>query len=353
MLIQSNVCLSKMQLGQMADNNLSAWGELETKFFYELTPDKVLDAVEGFGFRCTGRCLTLNSMENRVYEVEIESESKLKTDHFKIIKFYRPGRWTKEQILEEHEFLLDLEEVDIPVVTPMRDSEGSTVCELKDLKIFYSLFPKIGGRNPQELSDDQLPIIGRLLARMHNVGATKKAQHRIALTPDNYGRQSLGFLQKGNFIPENMQNRFSSIVEEICDRADTLFSHVSTQRVHGDCHFGNLLWADTGPFWVDFDDCVTAPPVQDLWLLFPGRDEYSNEQLRKLILAYDEMRSFDWESLNLIESLRSLRMIHFSAWIAKRWEDPAFKRSFVEFGTNKYWIEQLSLLEEQLSLIPG
>lgn len=332
-------------------NNLSAWGALETKFFYELTPDKILDAVEGYGFRCTGRCVALNSMENRVYEVEIDSDSKLKTDHQKIIKFYRPGRWSKEQIQEEHDFLLDLTEVEIPVVAPIKNASGETIRELADLKIYYSLFPKVGGRNPQELNEDQLPIVGRLLARMHNVGAVKKYQNRIKLTPENYGKQSLTFLLSQNIIPENFRNRYSYLVESICEKSQPLFEKYSTQRVHGDCHFGNLLWADQGPFWVDFDDSVEAAPVQDLWLLFPGRDEHSSEQMRKLLLAYDEMRAFDWESLELIEALRALRMIHFSAWIAKRWEDPAFKRAFVEFDSDKYWVEQLSLLEEQLGFI--
>lgn len=335
----------------MSDHSLSAWGSLETKFFYELTPDKILDAVEGFGFRCTGRCVALNSMENRVYEVEIESDSKLRTDHQKIIKFYRPGRWSKEQIQEEHDFLADLTEVEIPVVAPSKNPTGQTICELEDLKIYYTLFPKVGGRNPQELSNEQLPIVGRLLARMHNVGAVKKAQHRINLTPDSYGRESLNFLNSSKLIPTHIENRYSYLVEKICEKSDPLFEKFATQRVHGDCHFGNLLWADTSPFWVDFDDSVVAAPVQDLWLLFPGRDEYSTEQMRNLIIAYDEMRAFDWESLDLIEPLRALRMIHFCAWIAKRWEDPAFKRAFVEFGTDKYWVEQISLLEEQLSLI--
>lgn len=335
----------------MSENNLSAWGSLETKFFYELTPDKILDAVETFGFRCTGRCNALNSMENRVYDVEIESESKLKTDHHKIIKFYRPGRWSKEQIQEEHEFLNDLLEVDVPVIAPIKNSSGETISELAGMKIFFALFPKAGGRNPQELNDEQLPIVGRLLARMHNVGAIKEAKHRIKLTPDTYGRQSLSFLIQQNILPENIKDRYSFLVETICDKADRLFEKYPAQRVHGDCHFGNLLWSENSPFWVDFDDCVTAPAVQDLWLLFPGRDEYSVEQLTKLLRAYEQMREFDWESLELIEPLRALRMVHFSAWIGKRWEDPAFKRAFVEYGTVKYWNEQLSLLEEQLGII--
>ena len=327
--------------------DLSTWGE-KTKFFYELTPNIILNTVEKHGYTCTGRCNALNSIENRVYEIEIESNSNTRADHFIIIKFYRPGRWTKEQIQEEHDFLFGLKEVDIPGVAPIQ-TDGISVFELKDLAIYYSIFPKIMGRNPQELIEEQLSIVGRLLARMHNVGQEINAKHRIKLTPDTYGRQSLKHIE--NVIPDNVRDRYLDIAEEICDISAELFKKYPSQLVHGDCHFGNLLLSDEGFFWVDFDDCVIAPPVQDLWLLFPGRDEYSEEQLETLIKAYEEMRVFDWESLELIESLRSLRMIHFTAWISKRWDDPAFKRAFVEFGTPKYWNEQIFLLHEQLEFI--
>lgn len=332
-------------------SELSTWGE-KTKFFYELTPDIILNTAEKHGFTCTGRCNALNSMENRVYEIEIDSNSDIRAEHFIIMKFYRPGRWTKEQIQEEHDFIFGLQEVDIPGVAPVK-TDGVSVFELDfkdaDLKIYYSIFPKIMGRNPQELIEEQLSIVGRLLARMHNVGQEISAKHRIKLTPQTYGEQSLSHIQ--NVIPDNVRDRYLDLAEEICDISTELFQKYPSQLVHGDCHFGNLILSDQGFYWVDFDDCVIAPPVQDLWLLFPSRDEYSQDQLETLIKAYEEMRPFNWDSLELIESLRALRMIHFTAWISKRWDDPAFKKAFVEFGTPKYWNEQIFLLHEQLEFI--
>jgi len=332
-------------------SELSTWGE-KTKFFYELTPDVILNTVEKHGFTCTGRCNALNSMENRVYEIEIDSNSDIKAEHFIIIKFYRPGRWTKEQIQEENDFIFGLQEVDIPGVAPVK-TDGISVFELDfketDLKIYYSIFPKIMGRNPQELIEEQLSIVGRLLARMHNVGQEINAKHRIKLSPQTYGEQSLSHIK--NLIPDNVRDRYLDLAEEVCDISAELFEKYPSQLVHGDCHFGNLILSDQGFYWVDFDDCVIAPPVQDLWLLFPSRDEYSQDQLETLIKAYEEMRPFNWDSLELIESLRALRMIHFTAWISKRWDDPAFKRAFVEFGTPKYWNEQIFLLHEQLEFI--
>jgi len=339
------------------ENSLTAWGDEQTKYFYELTPNKVLDAVETFGYRCTGRCNALNSMENRVYEVEIEVEDpkllKNRSEQFRIVKFYRPGRWSKEQILEEHMFLHDLTEIEIPVVAPLRNSHGSTIYQEPGNGIYCAVFPKVGGRNPQELSNEQLSIVGRLLARMHNAGEIKKADNRVEISCETYGLQSLDFLLESESIPEHLEQRYSDLVQEICEIASPWFSEAERQRIHGDCHLGNLLWGNEGPFWVDFDDMLNGPCVQDIWLILPGRDEHAQEQLDVLLEAYDQMRSFDRSTLCLIEPLRSLRMIHFDAWIAKRWEDPAFPRTFVEFGTDKYWHEQIVQLQEQLAIIEG
>lgn len=335
--------------------SLSAWGSKETEYFYALTPHKILDAVEYFGFRCTGRSLALNSMENRVYDIEIDIEDDKmplnSPERFRIIKFYRPGRWTREQIQEEHSFLHDLVENDIPAVAPIQMEDGNTILEMPDIKIFCAVFPKVGGRNPDELTEDQIPLVGRLLARLHNVGDIKKAKHRIELTPETYGLQSLDYLLENETLPEHLENRYADLVEEICDACAEDFKNVEYQRIHGDCHLGNLLWGKQGLFWVDFDDMVNGPCVQDLWLIFPSRDAVAQEQLRNLISAYEQMRPFDHRSLRLIEPLRALRMIHFNAWIAKRWEDPAFQRTFVEFGTEKFWNEQIRGLDEQLDLI--
>ncbi|MDZ4787044.1 MAG: serine/threonine protein kinase [bacterium] len=332
----------------------TAFGNTTTRFFYELTPEKILDSVEALGLECTGRVLQLNSMENRVFEVEVEIEDQSTitspSDKFRVVKFYRPGRWSKEQILEEHSFLLDLEENEVPVIAPLK-FENQTVHEIKDLGIYYTLFPKMGGRNPDEFSKEQLTQLGRLLGRMHNVGKLRVAKHRISLTPETYGLQNLNFILSSGTIPKNFADRYKIIVEEICTISNRLFEGVTLQRIHGDCHMGNLLWGSKGPFWVDFDDMVNGPAVQDMWLIVPGRDAESKDKLDALIAGYDQMSDFNKSTLSLIEPLRALRFIHFAAWIAKRWEDPSFKKVFTDFGSERYWQEQVVDLSGQLELI--
>ena len=326
----------------------------QTKFFFELTPERILDAVETLGFRCTGRCLALNSMENRVYEVEIDLDDPIvnkPSDRFKIIKFYRPGRWNEEQILEEHRFLAELSDYEIPVVAPVKDPTGKTLHLAEDLGIFFAVFPKQGGRNPDELSDEQLEQVGRLLGRLHNVGALSAAPSRSIINPDNMARRSFEKLRTSALFPQEIAVQYGSLVEELCEITTPWFSDFPNQRIHGDAHLGNLLWGSEGLFWVDFDDMAQGPCVQDLWLVIPGRDTESRAQLEVLIEGYEQMRSFDRRSLRLIEPLRTMRIIYFSAWIAQRWEDPAFQRAFVDFGLPKYWREQMVQLMEQLEII--
>ena len=328
-----------------------SWGEEETRFFFNLTPDKILNAVEKTGVSCTGRVFQLNSMENRVYDLELNSDSDPSGTTSCITKFYRPGRWNFQQISEEHQFLFDLIEYDIPVVAPTRNESGDSIFKLDDLDIYFSIFPKVGGRNPNELSAEQLGIVGRLLARLHNVGATKEASSRIELSPENYGYQSLDFLLDTEALPANIEQEYQDLLEEICEVSWEIFEGKSIQRVHGDCHLGNLLWGDQGPFWVDFDDMCRAPCVQDIWLVVPGRDDESKKQLDILLGSYEQMRSFDYSELELIEVLRTLRIVHFNAWISKRWKDPFFPKAFPQFGTPNYWADQLSVLREQAELI--
>lgn len=327
----------------------------ETRYFFELTPEKILSAVELAGLRCTGRILTLNSMENRVYEVEIEVENeediKSVSDRFRVAKFYRPGRWSKEQILEEHQFLSDLSAQDIPVVAPLAFQNGETLHKIGDIDIYFSVFPKSGGRIPEEFDDTQLGIIGRLLARLHNVGAAREAKHRLRITPETYGLKNLEFLQSSNSIPLQYVSEYSRAVEEICRAAEPLFQDVENIRIHGDCHLANILWGSHGPRLVDFDDMLVGPPVQDVWLILPGRDEEAKRQLGVLLEAYEPMRRFNRKTLRLIEVLRALRIIHFAAWIARRWKDPAFQRAFPDYGTPRYWSEQIATLHEQQTFI--
>jgi Ser/Thr protein kinase RdoA (MazF antagonist) len=327
----------------------------EKGFFFELTPDRVLEAVESTGMKCTGRCMTLNSFENRVYDVELETEEespfKYLAANRRVVKFYRPGRWTQEQILEEHQFLAELQEAEIPAVGPLAFPSGDTLRSTRESEIWFAVFPKVGGRAPDELSRDQLLRVGRLLGRIHNVGATHPSLHRMRLDPVTYGRSNLSFLLKNNWIPLEFSNRYQSAVERICDRIEPWFQSVAYQRIHGDCHLGNLLWNQSGPFFLDFDDMVFGPAVQDLWLLIPGRDSEAVSQRSILLEGYQEFRDFDLSTLKLIEPLRALRFVHYTAWIAKRWDDPAFPQAFPQFGTHQYWSSEVDDLEEQLRLI--
>lgn len=334
------------------------WGGVDTGYFFELTPDRVLQAVEASGLRCTGRCSTMNSFENRVYEVELETDEdsplglrRNSLDSRRVVKFYRPGRWTESQILEEHEFLSDLQDAEIPIVAPIVFPDGKTLHSEAQSGILYAVFPKVGGRAPEELSDEQLLRVGRLLGRIHNRGAVKKAQFRIQLTPTVYGKRNLESLLEGQWIPTEFRDRYESIVRKICDEIDPWFQECRTHRIHGDCHLGNLLWNQDGPFFLDFDDMVNGPAVQDIWLLIPGRDQESKRQLEVLLEGYDEMRTFDRSQLRMIEALRALRIVHYSTWMANRWNDPAFPVAFLSFGTHRYWAEETAALETQWNLL--
>ncbi|RYZ60064.1 MAG: serine/threonine protein kinase [Proteobacteria bacterium] len=331
----------------------SAWGSRETQFFYSLTPDKVLDAVEhSLGMRCTGRSMAHASMENRVYEIELENENdegkKARSIENQVIaKFYRPGRWSKEQILEEHSYLKALDAQEIPVVAPRVFTDGETLHQLADSGIYYAIFPKVAGRSPQEISLTEIEQIGRLLGRMHNVGAQIKASHRIRLTPEVYLKENFAYLMRENLIPENLRKGFSEMVDRLYAVAVERFKNADQILIHGDCHMGNLLQFGTHFSWVDFDDSLIGPAVQDLWLLLPGRDLYAQRMMDHLIEAYEQMRPFPKETLNLIEVLRSFRMIHFAAWIGNRRDDPAFLRAFPNYGTESYWRELLGDLVDQ------
>jgi len=331
------------------------WGDKETQFFYDLSPDRILDAVDAHGFRTTGRCLALNSMENRVHEVEIESpfcptENPTRSDYFAITKFYRPGRWTQEQILEEHKFLKDLEESEVPIIAPI-ERAGKTLFKCAETDLLYAIFPKKGGRNPDELDTDQLERLGRLLARLHSVGKQHLAQHRLKLGPASYGQQNLDFILAGKHIPAYLESNYKDLVKILLDRITPMFKNVINQRIHGDCHWGNLIWDEQQFTFIDFDDMVSGPPVQDIWLLLPGRDDETKKKRDIFLNAYETFFHFENSSLKLIEPLRALRFIHFSAWIAKRWEDPAFKLAFPHFGSDHYWNEQILDIRDQLANI--
>ncbi|HYC56273.1 MAG TPA: serine/threonine protein kinase [Candidatus Binatia bacterium] len=324
-------------------------GSAQTRFFHGLTPDRILEAVERAGYVCTGRCLALNSMENRVYDVEIEVEGEVRSpsERFRVAKFYRPGRWSRQQILDEHRFLAELAEEEIPVVPPLAIIDGEeTLGELPDLEIWFAVFPRIGGRLRDEISEEDAEQLGRLLARVHNVGARSKATQRLRLDVATYGRGNLEYLLESETIPAPYRERYRHVAEQICDRSEPWFEQAGVQRIHGDCHLGNILWGRESAMLVDFDDMLEGPCVQDLWLIAPGRDEWARARRRALLDGYEQIRDFDHSTLRLTEPLRALRLLHFAAWIARRWEDAAFARVFTDFRTDRYWVEQIEALQE-------
>lgn len=331
----------------------SPWGDRATEFFYQLTPDLILASVEkSLGVKCTGRVLAHNSMENRVYEVELDlgqkQTSRAVYENYRIFKFYRPGRWTKEQILEEHKFCQKLVEEEIPVVAPEPFSDGETLHTLPDTEIHFACFPKVGGRAPDELNSEQVDRIGRLLARAHNVGASMRPEHRLHLNTRYYGEENLKFLLQENLIPPHFAAEYEDLARSIFRCSAPWFEEAKMIQIHGDCHLSNILWGKQGPFLLDFDDTLVGPAVQDMWLLLGGRDDYAKQKLSHLIRSYESMRAFDWGGLKLIEALRALRLIHFSAWIGKRWKDPIFQHYFEDYGSERYWRVQINDLRQQL-----
>ncbi|WP_437536076.1 serine/threonine protein kinase [Sorangium sp. So ce726] len=313
-----------------------------TDLFLSLTPHKVIEAVEAAGVPCNRVCYPLNSFENRVYEVEREDRTRV------IAKFYRPGRWTREQILEEHRFLAELADAEIPVCPTRMFPDGETLKQIDHIP--YCLFERMGGRAPDELGDELFVRLGRLAARIHNVGAASAAEHRVRLSADTYARDDLGWLVERKLIPATVERRYLTAARAVADAAEERLRGVDVHRIHGDLHPGNLLLRDGALRVLDFDDMVVGPAVQDLWLLLPGRDETARQQRELFIEGYEELRRFDRSTLGLIEPLRGLRMIHYAAWIARRWHDPIFPRTFPHFGTEAYWREETSSLEEVLQL---
>jgi Ser/Thr protein kinase RdoA (MazF antagonist) len=314
-----------------------------TDLFLALTPERVLAAVEAGGLRTRPLAYPLNSFENRVYEVELEDRSRV------IAKFYRPGRWSAAQIEEEHGFLAELEAEELPVVPAREFPGGGTLRETEG--IVYALFDRRGGRAPDELDEAALRRLGRLIARLHGVGARHAAPHRIELGSAVYARADLDWLTRHESIPARLRGRYTRAAETICDAYDAGVSGAACQRLHGDLHLGNLLLRDDKLLIVDFDDMMTGPPVQDVWLAVPGRDRAALADREALLSGYEEMRDFDRSTLRLVEPLRGLRLIHYAGWLARRWHDPIFPRSFPHFGSEEYWREQTEDLEQQVIAI--
>jgi Ser/Thr protein kinase RdoA (MazF antagonist) len=303
--------------------------------FHALTPDRVLDAVEVGGLRCTGRCLPLRAFENRVYEVELEDERRL------VVKFYRPGRWSRETILDEHRLLQDLAAAELPVVAPMDLGTGQTLNQANG--IHFAAFPKVRGRTLDELDAEKRRRLGRTIGRMHAVGAARAARHRRRLDVKYYIHEPLEVLRKGGFIPENLAPRYRDVALRIAEAAAEPLAAAPVQRIHGDLHWGNILWTPD-PLLVDFDDCMMGPPVQDLWLLASGGTEEARKAREDLIEGYELFREFDRSTLSLAEPLRGMRIVYMSGWIARRWADPSFPPAFPHFRDVRYWMDEYEAL---------
>lgn len=313
--------------------------------FDALTPDVILDAVEQQGWQTSGHFLALNSYENRVYQIGIEESAPI------IAKFYRPNRWSDAQILEEHAFTTELLDQELPVVPPLQDAEGQTLFRHGDFR--FSLFARRGGHAPPLDDDRCLESMGRWLARLHNVGAVRPFSSRPALTIDSFGLQSVAFLSE-HFVPKDLLPAWQSISRDLLVMIEDRFASgrsIDMLRTHGDCHPGNVLWRDDAPHFIDLDDARMAPATQDLWMLLSGEREQQQSQLGAILDGYNEFRDFDTAELRLIEPLRTLRMLQFSAWIGQRWDDPAFPRAFPWFNSPRYWGEFILDLRMQMSAL--
>lgn len=319
--------------------------EHEKSPFPLLTPDIIISLAEKqLGCNCQAICNQLNSYINRVFELKTVDDKGL------IIKFYRPGRWTGTALEEADAFILELQKAEIPVVAPMLLASQTTLAEHEGC--LFSIFPRFGGRFLDEFSDEQWLEIGRLLGRMHLIGAATEAHHRNRLHPLHMTSQQVDFLTRGNFMPPHQKNTFHNLCTELIDHIAPLFDTAETIRLHGDCHFANLIHRpDESFFLIDFDDMVNGPPVQDVWMLFPSYRQDSLPEIELFLEGYQTFRHFDRQSLGLIEPLRAMRYIHYAAWCAQQSQDPGFARQNPQWGTELYWQEEINDLIEQLKRI--
>lgn len=332
----------------------------QTHPFERLTPDAVMDALASIGLLCDGRLQGLNSYENRVYQLPLEDGQVV------VAKFYRPGRWSDAQILEEHAFAAELMAAEVPVIGPLT-LRGTTLHHFGDFA--FSVSPRRGGRMPELDEGEVLEWIGRFLARIHTVGALRPFQVRPALNLQTFGLESRDWLLEHHRVPLDVQSLWSKTCQDALDliathacltganaQPDPESRSIQTLRLHGDCHPGNILWtpvdapaaAGPGPHFVDLDDARTGPAVQDLWMLLSGDRQQRTRQLANLVDGYEQFRAFDRRELALIEPLRTLRLIHYSAWLARRWDDPAFPINFPWFGSSDYWKGQVQVLQDQI-----
>lgn len=310
--------------------------------FDQLKPDAILEAIDSLGLQTSGRLLALNSYENRVYQIGLEEGPPV------VAKFYRPNRWSKDAILEEHEFALRLVENDIPVVPPLK-FHNKTLHHYSDF--LFAVYESKPGRAPDISMESDLEQLGRLLARLHLVGQVFPFRYRERLSIANRGVGAQQFILQNKFLPDYLLSSYEQITKQLLDMVEQDFAAhdiVRFQSIHGDFHLGNILSDGQQFYIVDLDDCITGPAVQDLWMLLSGEHDEQQYQLSKIMQGYTQFKDFDGFELGLIESLKTLRIIHYAAWLAKRWHDPAFPQAFPWFNTPRYWEEHIQILQEQL-----
>ena len=311
-----------------------------SKPFENLSPEIILSALESVGIKPNGSLLALNSYENRVYQAQTEDED------FYITKFYRPERWNYQAIEEEHDFSFELIEEEISVVAPERIS-GETIFEYADY--YFAVFPRQGGHPPNLENKDDLEVLSRSIARIHAIGSRKSFNHRQEFSVERLGYASRRFILDSNFLPSELIESYASTTENLLKNIDSDLIETHQIRIHGDCHMGNVLWRNEISHFVDFDDCLNGPAIQDLWMLLSGEKEEQLSQINIILDAYNEFNNFNASSLSVIEALRTLRIIHHAAWIGRRWDDPAFPLAFPTFNSPNYWSDHILTLREQQS----
>lgn len=324
---------------------IAAMQTTESQAFNELGPDAILDAVESLGYLSDGRLVPLNSYENRVYRVGIEDQPPL------VAKFYRPGRWTDEQIREEQIFSMELADAEVPVVPPLvRD--GETLFQQGPYR--FSLYAYQPGRPPEFDNPDHLELLGRFVARIHGHGGSRPFTSRPSLDIRSFGEQAREYLLASDWIPADLLPAYESVSADALERIRRCYEaagEVSCIRLHGDMHAGNILWHEDMPFIVDLDDARSGPAIQDLWMFLSGERRERTIQLADLMEGYEQFNDFDPRELHLVEALRTLRIMYHASWIARRWSDPAFPRAFTFFAESRYWEAHILALREQIALM--
>ncbi|HEX4269495.1 MAG TPA: serine/threonine protein kinase [Steroidobacteraceae bacterium] len=317
--------------------------KIETPFA-GLSPDRVLDAASSVGLDPDGRLFALNSYENRVYQLGSD-EGTL------ILKFYRPARWDDAQILEEHRFTAEMAAAELPVAAPVAIS-GQTLFRYGEFR--FAAFPYLRGGAPELDAPGARELLGRSIARLHQVGARSPFERRPEIGIERLGATARTMVLQADLLPEGLRDRYESVSGMLLERIEGAYREVGPVgrlRLHGDCHLGNLLWNEHGPLFVDLDDCAMGPRIQDLWMVLSGSPADQQAQWAALLTGYQQFADFDFRELRLVEPLRGLRMLHHAAWVCHRWLDPAFPRAFPWFGEARYWEGYLGDLREQIAVI--